>query len=113
MRLPVLLLSAVLALAMTEVGFAQATLPNDAVNSANDPGTVSDAPPARAEALDCTCRSTSADAAAPTKPKGDASPGDRIIDCGCHKTVPDTTGALAGTDSATPGSTGDAAGPPR
>ncbi|NEU15003.1 hypothetical protein G3T14_23450 [Methylobacterium sp. BTF04] len=45
MRLPVLLLSAVFALAMTEVGFAQSTLPNDAVNSANDPGTVRDDAP--------------------------------------------------------------------
>jgi len=113
MRLPILLLSAVFALAMTDVGFAQATLPNDAVNSTNNPGTVREDAPARVEALDCTCRTTPADAVAPTKPESDAAPGDRMIDCSCHKTVPDTTGALAGPDAAVTGSTGDVAAPSR
>ncbi|MCJ2046830.1 hypothetical protein MKK58_20145 [Methylobacterium sp. J-078] len=113
MRLPVLLLSAVFALAMTEVGFAQATLPNDDVNSANNPGTVRDAAPARVEALDCTCRTTAADAAASPKPESDTAPGDRIIDCSCHKGVPDTTGALVGPDAAVTGSAGDVAVPSR
>ncbi|KQT50596.1 hypothetical protein ASG52_07255 [Methylobacterium sp. Leaf456] len=102
MRLPVLLMSAVFALAMTDVGFAQATLPNDDVNIANNPGTWKVAPPDRVEALDCTCRTTPADATAATKPEADAAPGDRIIDCSCHKTSPDTTGALAGPDVAAP-----------
>jgi hypothetical protein len=44
MRLPILLLSAVFALAMTDAGVAQATLPNDDVNIANNPGTSRDAP---------------------------------------------------------------------
>ena len=102
MHLSVLLLSVAFAVAMTDVGFAQATLPNDDVNIANNPGTEKVAPPDRVEALDCTCHTTTADAAAPTKPEGDAAPGDRIIDCSCHKTVPDTTGALAGPDATVP-----------
>ena len=102
MRLPVLLLSAVFALAMTDVGFAQATLPNDDVNVANNPGTEKIAPPDRVEALNCTCRTTPADADAATKHDGDAAPGDRIIECGCHKTSPDTTGALVGPEAMAP-----------
>jgi hypothetical protein len=109
MRLPALLLSAVFALAMTGVGFAQATLLNDDVNSANNPGTEKVVPPDRVEALDCTCRTTPADGAAPTKPESDAAPGDRLIDCSCHKTVPDTTGTLA----IVPGPAGDAVVPSR
>lgn len=116
MRLPVLLLSAVFALAMTEAGYAQATLPNDDVNSANNPGTTRDEMPARVEALDCTCRTTPADTAAPTKPKGDTVPGDQIIDCSCRQTLPDTTGALPAPtrpDAAATSSTGAVPASPR
>ncbi|MCJ2013584.1 hypothetical protein [Methylobacterium sp. J-076] len=113
MRRPVLVLSAVFALAMTDAGFAQATLPNDDVNIANNPGTVKDAPSARVEALDCTCRTTPADEAPARKGESEAAPGDRIIDCSCPKTVPDTTGALAGPDAAVTGSAGPGAAPPR
>ena len=102
MHLSVLLLSVAFAVAMTGAGSAQTSLPNDDVNISNNPGTVKNAPSARVEALDCTCHTTTADAAAPTKPEGVAAPGDRIIDCSCHKTVPDTTGALAGPDATVP-----------
>ena len=95
MRLSILLLSAVLALAMTEVGFAQATLPNDAVNNANNPGSVKDNAPVRADApvmdqaLNCTCRTRPADAATPAKPEDNASTANQRIDCSCHKIVQD------------------------
>jgi hypothetical protein len=107
MRLSALLLSAVLALAMTDTGSAQATLPNDDVNIANNPGSVRNAPPPVVESLDCTCRNTAAGAAAPAKPEGDAAPGDLIIDCSCRWADPGTTGALAGPEAAVPGSVGD------
>ncbi|GJE40272.1 hypothetical protein [Methylobacterium persicinum] len=113
MRLSVLLMSAVFALALTDVGFAQATLPTDEVNSANNPGSAKVAPPERVEALDCTCRSTPADAAAATKPGSNAATGDRNIDCTCHKTSPDTTGALARPEAAATGPAGEVAAPSR
>lgn len=57
MRLAVLVVSAVSALAKTGSGFAQATLPDDAVNSANNPGSVRNEAPIREKALDCTAAS--------------------------------------------------------
>ena len=116
MRLPVLLLSVVFAVAMTDAGSAQATLPNDDVNIANNPGSVKPAPPAEVEALDCTCRNPPPGAAAPAKPNAIAAPGDLIVDCSCHKTGPDMTGALgspSNPESASPGSTGGGSAPPR
>ena len=116
MRFPVLLLSAVFAVAMNGAGFAQATLPNDDVNIANNTGTVKVEPPARVEALDCTCRNTAPDAVAPPDPKSGAAPGDLIVDCSCRKTVPDTTGTVAipsGSEVRAPGSTGGGSAPPR
>ncbi|GJD38081.1 MULTISPECIES: hypothetical protein [Methylobacterium] len=119
MHLSVLLLSAVFALAMTDAGYAQATLPNDDVNIANNPGTVKDAPSARVEALDCTCRNTAPDAADAADPKGGAAPGDLIVDCSCRQTVPDTTGTVAipaGPEATAPGSPkspGGGSAPPR
>jgi hypothetical protein len=116
MRLCGLLLSAVFAVAMTGAGFAQATLPNDDVNIANNPGSVKPAPPAEVEAMDCTCRNPAQGAAAPANPDATAAPGDRIIDCGCRKTVPVTTGTLAvpsGPRTASPGPAGIASAPSR
>ncbi|MCJ2045284.1 hypothetical protein MKK58_12190 [Methylobacterium sp. J-078] len=116
MRLPVLLLSAVFALAMTDVGYAQATLPNDDVNIANNPGSVKDDPSARVEALDCTCRNTVPDAAAPADPRTGAEPGGLIVDCSCHETVPDTTGTVAipsNPEATAPGSAGGGSAPAR
>lgn len=95
MRLSVLLLSLASAVAMTDAGSAQATIPNDDVNIANNPGTVKDDSSARVEALDCTCRNTVPDAAAPEDSKTGAAPGDLIVDCSCRQTVPDTTGTVA------------------
>jgi hypothetical protein len=102
MRLSVLLLSVLLSVAMTGAGSAQATLPNDDVNIANNPGSVKADPPARVEALDCSCRNPAPDPAAPAGPKGAAGPSDEIIDCSCRKSVPDTTGTVAGPDAAAP-----------
>jgi hypothetical protein len=116
MRFPVLLHSAVFAVAMTGAGFAQATLPNDEVNIANNLGTVKVEPPARVEARDCTCRNTVPDAAAPANPDATAAPGDLIVDCSCRKTVPHTTGALgmpSNPEARAPGSTGGGSAPPR
>ena len=116
MRLPILLLSAVFALAMTDVGYAQATLPNDDVNIANNPGTVKEDPVARVEALDCTCRNTVPDAAATADPKTGAETGGLIVDCSCRKTVPDTTGTVAipsGPKATAPGSAGGGSAPLR
>ena len=113
MRLPILLLSAVFALAMTDVGVAQATLPSDEVNIANNPGTSKDAPATRVEALDCACRTKPADASAPTNPGSDAAPGDQLIECSCHKTVPNTTGTVARPDAAVTGPSGDVPAPSR
>ena len=107
MRLSTPLLSAVFVVATTVAGLAQATLPNDDVNVANNPGTVKVAPPVRVEALDCTCRDP---APGPAVPDGTAAPGDRIIDCRCHEAVPGTTGTL--TVPLT-GSAGDTAAPSR
>jgi hypothetical protein len=123
MRLSVLVLSAVFALAMTEVGFGQATLPDDAVNSANNPGSVKNEAPVREQALDCTCRITAPGAdAVGSVPSGGSEhqinpdrvsgAGDEKFNCTCGKAIPDTTGALAapksgrGPDAAVPGSAG-------
>lgn len=133
MRLSVLVLSAIFALAMTDVGSAQANLRNDAVKHANDPGSVKDDAPVREQALDCTCRSAgpgtgaagSALSGVPERQTGTASPdrdavaGDESIDCSCRRSVPDTTGALAaprshrGPDAEVPGSAGNGAAPSR
>ena len=113
MRLSALLLSVAFALAMTGAGSAQATLPNDDVNIANNPGSVKDDPSARVEALDCTCRNPAPGA---VTPQGATAPGDRIIDCSCHETVPDTTGTLAvpsGTNTPSPGPAGIGSAPSR
>jgi hypothetical protein len=80
MRLPVLILSAVFALALADAAFAQATLPNDAVNSANNPGSVREDAPIREQSLDCTCHSAPSAAA----PIGDTGSGGQIVHCGCH-----------------------------
>lgn len=114
MRLSVLLLSVAFAVAMTGAGSAQATLPNDDVNIANNPGTVKDDPPARVDALDCTCRNTVPDAAAPANPN--AAPGDLIVDCSCRQAVPDTTGTVAipsGPEATAPASAGGGSAPAR
>ena len=111
MRLSFLVLSAVFTLAMTEVGFAQATLPDDAVNSANNPGSVKNDAPVRQQALDCTCHFTAPGATAPI---GDTGPGDQILRCGCHESAPDTTGTLAApSDAPVPGATGTRPSPSR
>jgi len=110
MRLPVLVLSAVFALAMTDLGFAQATLPNDAVNSANNPGSVREVAPVKEQSLDCTCRSAPSAAA----PIGDTGSGDQIVRCGCQESAPDTTGTLAAPSRApVPGPTGTGPSPSR
>ncbi|MCJ2136944.1 hypothetical protein MKK69_23325 [Methylobacterium sp. J-026] len=123
MRLSVLILSVVFAAAITGSGFAQATLPDDAVNSANNPGSVRNAAPAHEQALDCTCRITApgADAAGSIPPGGSnrqADPddvseaGDETFACTCGEAAPDTTGALTapksdrGPDAAVPGAAG-------
>lgn len=123
MRLSVLVLSAVFALAKTGSGFAQATLPDDAVNSANNPGTVRNEAPIREQALDCTCHITApgADAAGSVLsgnsnrqagPDRVAGAGEENFDCTCGKAIPDTTGALTapksdrGPDAAVSGSAG-------
>lgn len=116
MRLSVLFLSVAFAVAMTGAGSAQAILPNDDVNIANNPGTVRDDPSARVEALDCTCRNTVPNAAAPANPNGGAAPGDLSVDCSCRKTVPDTTGTVAipsSPEATAPGSAGGGSAPPR
>ena len=116
MRLSVLLLSVAFAMAVTGAGSAQATLPNDDVNIANNPGTVKEDRSARVEALDCTCRNTEPDAAAPADPKTGAEPGGLIIDCSCRQTVPDTTGTVAvpsGPEATAPGSAGGGSAPLR
>ncbi len=123
MRLSVLVLSAVFASAITGSGLAQATLPDDAVNSANNPGSVRNEAPVREQALDCSCRITApgADAAGSIRPGGSsrrADPdrvseaGDETFACTCGQAVPDTTGALTapksdrGPAAAVPGSAG-------
>lgn len=116
MHLSVLLLSVAFAVAMTGAGSAQTSLPNDDVNISNNPGTVKNAPSARVEALDCTCRNTVPDAAAPADPKTGAEPGGLIVDCSCRQTVPDTTGTVAipsGPEATAPGSAGGGSAPPR
>ncbi len=116
MRLSALLLSVAFAVAITDAGSAQATLPNDDVNIANNPGTVKDDLSARVEALDCTCRNTAPDAAAAADPKSGGAPGDLIVDCSCRTTVPDTTGTLgipSGPEATAPGSAGGGSAPPR
>lgn len=123
MHLPAPILSAVFALAMTGSGFAQAALPDDAVNSANNPGSVKNEAPVREEAVDCNCRVTvpGADAAGsvqsggsdrPTIPDRAAGASDETFDCTCGQSTPDTTGTLAvpgsglGHDAVAPGSAG-------
>ncbi|MDO9429202.1 MAG: hypothetical protein Q7T93_20560 [Methylobacterium sp.] len=116
MRLSVLPLSVAIAVAMTGAGSAQATLPNDDINIANNPGTVKDEPAARVEALDCTCRNTVPDAAASVDTKTGAEPGGLIVDCSCRQSVPDTTGTVtipSGSATAAPGPSGVGSSPPR
>jgi len=114
MHLPAPILSAVFALAMTGSGFAQAALPDDAVNSANNPGSVKNEAPVREEALDCNCRVTvpGADAAGsvqsggsdrPTIPDRAAGASDETFDCTCGQSTPRSQDPALATTLSLPG----------
>ena len=56
MRLNTIAFAALIALMLTGTAFAQAALPSDDVNSANNPGSVKNEAQTRGETGNCTCR---------------------------------------------------------
>ena len=98
MRYPIFALAASLTLTLTGLAFAQATLPNDDVNIANNPGSVKVEVRPREQALSCTCRIADAGTAGDTANGGirsESGKTDERLQCTCRTAAPETTGSVA------------------
>lgn len=97
MRFPIFALAASLALTVTDVAFAQATLPNDDVNIANNPGSVKVEVRPREQALNCTCRTAdtgTTDDTANRSIRLEIGKNDELLHCSCRTAAPETTGSV-------------------